>query len=140
MPAEGSAPHARVAEGTLDEGAVRAAVRADDCGSLLMFHGVVRDHDGGRGVVSLDYRAHPEAERLLRECLEAESRAGVRLAAAHRIGSLRVGDTALVAAAASAHRAESFEALERLVARIKREVPIWKRQHFSDGASEWVGL
>lgn len=133
-------PYARVSEAPIDEAAVRAAVGDDGCGAVLVFFGVVRDHDGGRGVAALDYRAHPDAERFLRACLEAEAREGVRLAAAHRVGALRIGDAALVAAAASAHRAEAFAALERLVARIKREVPIWKRQHFADGVSEWVGL
>jgi molybdopterin synthase catalytic subunit len=58
----------------------------------------------------------------------------------HRVGSLRIGDLALFAAAASAHRAEAFAACAALVDRIKAEVPIWKRQHFADGTSEWVGL
>lgn len=144
-----SEPHARITADPIDETSLRDAVAADDCGALLVFHGIVRDHDGGRGVSALDYRAHPDAERFLRECVAAETEAarqragaegGVRLAAVHRVGALRIGDTALVAAAASAHRGESFAALERLVERIKREVPIWKRQHFSDGVSEWVGL
>ncbi|HIY67506.1 MAG TPA: molybdenum cofactor biosynthesis protein MoaE [Candidatus Agrococcus pullicola] len=122
----------------LDEAAVRAAVTDDAHGAVIVFHGVVRDHDGGRGVSALEYSAHPDAERLLRECLRAPE--GVRLAAAHRTGTLTIGDTALIAAASSAHRPEAFAALESLVTRIKAEVPIWKRQHFTDGATEWVGL
>ncbi|MBY4135465.1 molybdenum cofactor biosynthesis protein MoaE, partial [Rhodococcus fascians] len=60
--------------------------------------------------------------------------------AVHRVGDLRVGDLALVAAVGSAHRAEAFEACARLVERIKAEVPIWKRQGFEGGRTEWVGL
>ncbi|WP_336658682.1 molybdenum cofactor biosynthesis protein MoaE [Leucobacter sp. USHLN153] len=132
---------ARVIDMSIDDAEVRAAVEADECGAVLMFHGIVRDHDGGRGVRALDYRSHPEAERLLAECVASEGeRSGLRLAAIHRVGSLRIGDAALVAAASAPHRAEAFAALERLVERIKHEVPIWKRQHFDDGASEWVGL
>lgn len=132
---------ARVVDGPIDEVAIRAAVDAADCGALVMFHGIVRDHDGGRGVSALDYQAHPEAERFIAECLAAESeRTGLRLAAVHRVGALQIGDPALVAAAAAPHRAEAFAAIEQLVERIKREVPIWKRQHFGDGPSEWVGL
>lgn len=125
----------------IDEHAIRAAVDAPECGALVMFHGIVRDHDGGRGVTALDYRSHPEAERFLAECVAAEAeRTGLRLAAAHRVGELRIGDAALVAAASAPHRAEAFAAIERLVERIKAEVPIWKRQHFDGGVTEWVGL
>ncbi|MBK0420819.1 molybdenum cofactor biosynthesis protein MoaE [Leucobacter sp. CSA2] len=130
-----------VTDAPIDEAAIRDAVEAPECGALVMFHGIVRDHDGGRGVTALDYRSHPEAERLLAECVAAEvARTGLRLAAAHRVGALRIGDAALVAAASAAHRAEAFAAIEQLVERIKREVPIWKRQHFEAGESEWVGL
>ncbi|HEU4849451.1 MAG TPA: molybdenum cofactor biosynthesis protein MoaE, partial [Terrimesophilobacter sp.] len=60
--------------------------------------------------------------------------------AIHRIGHLEVGDVALAAAASAAHRREAFDACELLVERIKSTVPIWKRQYFTDGHSEWVGL
>ncbi|QYM76678.1 molybdenum cofactor biosynthesis protein MoaE [Leucobacter luti] len=136
-----AAPLAHIVVEPIDEAQIRAAVDAADCGALVMFHGIVRDHDGGRGVNALDYRAHPDAERFIADCVASESeRTGLRLAAVHRIGSLAIGDAALVAAAAAPHRAEAFAAIERLVERIKQEVPIWKRQHFGDGASEWVGL
>lgn len=132
---------ARVSTEPIDEELVRRAVEADDCGALVMFHGVVRDHDGGQGVRALDYSSHPEAEDLLRALVrEEQERTGIRLAAWHRTGPLAIGDAALVAAAASAHRAEAFAAIEQLVERIKSEIPIWKRQHFTAGTSEWVGL
>lgn len=132
---------ARITAEEIDEVAVRTAVDAPECGALVMFHGIVRDHDGGRSVVALDYRSHPEAERFIAECVASEqARTGLRLAAVHRVGELRIGDAALIAAASAAHRGEAFEAIERLVERIKHEVPIWKRQHFADGVSEWVGL
>lgn len=136
-----SEPYARVTERPLDEAAVRAAVDAPECGAVVVFHGVIRDHDGGERVVSLDYSAHPEAERLLAALVaDEERRTGLRLAAAHRVGSLGIGDAALIAAASAPHRAEAFAAIEGLVERIKHEVPIWKRQHYADGASDWVGL
>lgn len=134
-------PLARIVTEAIDDAEIRAAVDAPDCGALVMFHGIVRDHDGGRGVRALDYRAHPDAEQFIRACVVEEQEAsGLTLAAVHRVGALTIGDAALVAAAAAPHRAEAFAAIERLVERIKREVPIWKRQHFGDGASEWVGL
>ncbi|PRI10673.1 molybdenum cofactor biosynthesis protein MoaE [Leucobacter massiliensis] len=134
-------PYARVDEQPIDEAAVRAAVDSPESGAVVVFHGVIRNHDGGAAVRALDYSAHPEAQRLLAELVADEAaRSGLRLAAAHRVGALRIGDAALVAAAAAAHRAEAFAAIERLVERIKAEIPIWKRQHFADDTSEWVGL
>ncbi|MGN8026667.1 molybdenum cofactor biosynthesis protein MoaE [Microbacterium sp. 22242] len=125
----------------LDEAAVRAAVEDRAHGAIALFCGVVRDHDGGQEVRSLDYRAHPDAERFLREIVErVAAETGLLLAAAHRVGDLRIGDVALFAAASAGHRAEAFAACERLVEEIKRGVPIWKRQHYADGVSEWVGL
>ena len=125
----------------IDEAAVRAVVEADTSGAVVVFLGVVRNHDGGRDVLSLDYQAHPEAERFLAECVRRiADDTGLAVAAAHRVGELRIGDVALVAAASAPHRAEAFDACERLVDLIKQQVPIWKRQHFTDGVSEWVGL
>jgi len=133
--------YALVSEQPLDEAAIRRAVEADASGAVVMFCGVVRDHDGGKAVRSLDYRAHPDAERFLADCVERiQAETGLALAAAHRVGDLRIGDVALFAAASAPHRAEAFDACERLVELIKREVPIWKRQHYDDGVSEWVGL
>jgi molybdopterin synthase catalytic subunit len=130
-----------ISTGPIDEAAVSAAVGSAASGAVVTFSGVVRDHDGGRGVSALDYRGHPDAERFLAECVRRiADETGVALAAAHRVGELRIGDVALFAAASAAHRAEAFDACERLVDLIKQEVPIWKRQHFSDGVSEWVGL
>ena len=121
---------------TVDEFVWRA-----EAGAVVSFQGIVRDHDGGRSVVSLDYRAHPEAEDFLRQCCEEVARTtGLRVAAQHRVGSLTIGDLALIAAVAAPHRAEAFAACAELVEIIKARVPIWKRQHFTDGASEWVGL
>ncbi|MFB6609820.1 molybdenum cofactor biosynthesis protein MoaE [Agromyces sp. NPDC056379] len=134
-------PLALVTLEPIDERAVRSAVEADTSGAVVVFLGVVRDHDGGRGVLALDYRAHPEAERFLAECVnEIAVETGIAVAAAHRVGELRIGDVALCAAASAAHRAEAFDACERLVELVKQRVPIWKRQHFVDGISEWVGL
>ena len=133
--------HAIVVDGPIDEAAVRAAVESDAHGAIAIFCGVVRDHDGGRSVRALEYRAHPDAERFLADIVaRVHEQTGCLVAAAHRIGDLHVGDVALYAAASAGHRAEAFAACELLVEEIKRGVPIWKRQHYDDGVSEWVGL
>lgn len=136
-----SEPLARITESPIDEAEVRRAVEADESGAVVVFSGVIRNHDDGESVRSLDYSAHPGAEAILSQILADETaRTGLRLSAWHRIGSLEIGDSALVAAAAAAHRREAFDAIETLVERIKAEVPIWKRQHYVDGESSWVGL
>lgn len=137
----GEALLATVTQDALDPAAVDALVWRADAGAVVSFQGIVRDHDDGRAVVALEYRAHPEAEAfLLACCQEVAERTGLRVAAQHRVGALTIGDVALVAAVAAAHRAEAFAACADLVDTIKARVPIWKRQRFSDGASEWVGL
>ncbi|MCM3658762.1 molybdenum cofactor biosynthesis protein MoaE [Agromyces mediolanus] len=138
---EPTEPYAVVSETPLDEAAVRRAVESEASGAVVVFHGVVRDHDGGRPVRALDYRGHPDAQRFLADCVRRiREETGFAVAAAHRVGDLGIGDVALVAAAGAGHRAEAFDACERLVELVKQEVPIWKRQHFDDGVSEWVGL
>jgi molybdopterin synthase catalytic subunit len=135
------APYAVITDRPIDESAVRGAVDDPASGAVVIFAGVVRNHDGGHGVLSLDYQAHPDAEHILSECCVAVSaETGLSVAAAHRVGHLLVGDVALYAAVAAAHRAEAFAACELLVERIKHTVPIWKKQQLTDGATEWVGL
>lgn len=125
----------------LDRAALEARVLTATDGALVVFEGVIRDHDHGQGVTSLDYQAHPDAARFLEEvCASVTAASGLRVAAAHRVGHLEVGDVALIAVVAAAHRAEAFAACAELVEQIKQQVPIWKRQHLADGPSEWVGL
>ena len=132
---------ALISEEPLDRAALEAFVTSAADGAVVTFEGVIRDHDHGSGVSALDYEAHPDAETFLREvCTEIAAESGLRVAAAHRIGHLVVGDIALIASVAAPHRADAFAACARLVDLIKQRVPIWKRQHLDDGVSEWVGL
>ena len=136
-------PFARLTTEPLNTDAAQAHVLTPAMGAVALFRGVVRDHDSGRsGVVGLEYTAHPDAGRILGEVL-AEAQADfpeVRLWAEHRVGTLAVGDDALVVAAASAHRREAFAACAELVDRIKARVPIWKKQDYTDGSHDWVGI
>lgn len=119
-----------------------AAVDDPRAGAVVTFVGQIRDHDpeaAGR-VVSLDYTAHPDAERVLEGLVTAHARDGVRIAVSHRIGHLKVGDIALIACVSSAHRGEAYDVSRALVEDVKSEVPIWKQQHEADGAASWVGL
>ena len=125
----------------LDVAEVLAAVEDPRAGGVVSFTGLVRDHDGGRGVTELEYSAHPDAEGALRRVAEqvAADFPGHGLAAVHRTGLLAVGDVAVVVAASAAHRGQAFEAARRLIDDLKAAVPVWKRQVFTDGDEEWVG-
>ncbi|MFQ6327968.1 molybdenum cofactor biosynthesis protein MoaE [Nocardia sp. CWNU-33] len=130
---------AAISDQPLNPADVEAAVTGPEHGAVVVFTGKVRNHDGGQAVSALEYSAHPEAERFLRNCCtELAASSGLPVAAVHRIGALTVGDLAIVVAVAAPHRAEAFAACAELVDRIKHEVPIWKRQLFADGLSEWV--
>ena len=110
-------------------------------GAIVGFVGMIRDHDGGRRVVRLEYSAHPSAAQVIGEVVAevAEEAHGVRaVAASHRIGVLRIGEAALVAAVAADHRQAAFETCARLVDTIKARLPVWKHQFFADGSDEWV--
>ena len=110
-------------------------------GGLVVFVGTVRDNDGDRAVDRLDYEAHPSAEARLREVAEAvaASYPTIAVAATHRVGSLAVGDLAVVVAVSCPHRGEAFDAARALIDELKATVPIWKHQMFTGGGEEWVG-
>jgi molybdopterin synthase catalytic subunit len=116
-------------------------VRRRGAGGLAVFVGVVRDENEGRAVTRLEYQAYAsmakrEMERIADE-IEREVE-GVRVCVLHRVGSLDVGDAAVVCAASAPHRGEAFRACRALIDRIKERVPIWKREWGPDGAA-WVG-
>jgi molybdopterin synthase catalytic subunit len=129
-----------VVDATLDLAAHEAAVADPRAGAVVTFQGVVRDHDHGRGVTLLEYEGHPNAAAVLLEVAEeiAADPAVYAVAVSHRIGTLKVGDVALVAAVSTAHRATAFAACARLVDEAKARLPIWKHQIFADGTDEWV--
>lgn len=128
-------------ETPLDVAEVVAALDDDASGGLALFVGRVRDHDGGKGVVGLDYSAHPSAADRLREvCARVADEYAVHgVAAVHRVGSLEIGDLAVVVATTASHRGDAFAASRALIDTLKAEVPIWKHQRFADGTEEWVG-
>lgn len=134
---------ARLSSDPLDLDAHVAAVATSRHGAVATFIGVVRDHDPSvQGVVThLEYSAHPDAPHILaRIAAEVEREHHAVLAVSHREGLLAVGESAIVAAAASAHRAEAFAACRDLVERVKAELPVWKREILADGSHSWVGI
>jgi len=129
----------RETELSVDE--VRTAVADPAAGGEVLFVGTVRDNDADRGVTALSYTAHPSAEAELRRVAEdiVAKYDVIAVAAVHRVGDLAVGDLAVVAGVACAHRAEAFHACHALIDELKASVPIWKHQRFTDGTDEWVG-
>lgn len=129
-----------ITDAPLDLAAHERAVGDPAAGAVVSFAGVVRDHDRHRTVTLLEYEAHPSAAAVLKEvAAEIAAEPQVRaVAVSHRVGVLRVGDVALAAAVATAHRAAAFDACARLVDEVKARLPVWKRQVFADGAEEWV--
>ncbi len=119
-----------------------AAVGGAGMGGIVTFTGMVRRHSRGITVERLEYEAYGSmaVREMTRLCDEIEAEiAGVRLAVEHRVGTLEVGDLAVVIAAAAPHRAEAFTACRAMIDRLKDRVPIWKKEFGEDG-STWVGL
>lgn len=132
---------ASVGEQPLDVEELAALVAHAAAGAVVTFAGVVRDHDGGRGVGGLEYSGHPSAAKVVAEvAAEVAARAsGVRaVAVEHRLGRLEIGDVALACAVAAEHRKEAFATCAELVEEVKRRLPVWKHQLFADGTEEWV--
>lgn len=134
----------RISAEPLDVAAHLAAVASPQAGAVATFVGQVRDHDpeAAGQVVRLAYSAHPDAaavlERIANEFADVDDVLG--LAVSHRVGELGIGDVAIVACVATAHRELAFRVCRELVERVKAELPIWKKQVVADGSHTWVGI
>lgn len=125
----------------IDPRALAERVADGATGATAIFLGTVRESHHGRGVLRLDYEAY--AEMALREMRkiaeELREKFPVRRAAIiHRLGTLEIGEVSIGIALSLPHRADSFAALKHAIDTFKERVPIWKREHFADGESEWV--
>lgn len=131
---------ARVVDQPLSVAEHEDAVADKRAGAVVSFGGVVRDHDGGRSVTELEYVGHPSANDVIAEiAAEFAARPEVHaVAVSHRVGMLAIGDVALACAVSTSHRREAFTLCAELVDEVKRRLPIWKRQLFTDGQEEWV--
>ena len=126
--------------GVLDPGAVAGLVARPDCGAVVTFLGTVRDNNIGRHVRYLEYEAFDRLAVKSFEKIAAEASErwrSVQLAIHHRTGRLEIGETSVVIAAASPHRADAFVAARYAIERIKQISPIWKHEHF-EGGEVWV--
>jgi len=135
-----SDPRFRVTSDPLDVSAVSAIVSSADCGAVATFVGLVRNENGGRRVLWLDYEAYePLAVKAFARIDEeaGERWPSIGLAIHHRVGRLEIGDASVIIAATSPHRAEAFAACRYAIERIKQIAPVWKHEHF-EGGETWI--
>jgi molybdopterin synthase catalytic subunit len=125
----------------IDYHALTEQVRRNDCGAVVTFLGTVRELTDGRRTVALDYEAYAEmAEKKMAE-IEVETRRRWPVGdmmMVHRLGHLELGDVSVAVAVSCPHRAQAFEACRFAIDRVKEVVPIWKKENWADGGTEWV--
>ena len=130
----------RITADPLDVAGLSGAIAAPECGAVVSFAGIVRDHNLDRRVLWLTYEAYEPLARKALVRIGEEAAAhwpSVRIGIHHRIGRLAIGDASVIIAAASAHRADAFAACRYAIERIKQIVPIWKHEHF-EGGDIWI--
>ena len=131
----------RLTHDVIDYHELTESVRRNHCGAVVTFLGTVRDLTDGLVTTALDYEAYPGmAEKKLAE-IEADTRSRWpvgEIALVHRLGHLEVGEVSVAVAVSCPHRAEAFEACLHAIDRLKELVPIWKKENWADGRTEWV--
>ena len=140
-PVSGGGELFEITEAPLSLDAMVAAIRQDTCGAIASFLGIVRGVARGRKVDHLEYDAYPEMALAKMRQIGDEIRTRWpvdRIAIAHRVGRLGVGEASVAIAVASPHRHEALQACAYAIERLKEIVPIWKKEVWSDGA-EWIG-
>ncbi len=121
---------------------LEAAVAAPDMGAIVTFAGTVRDHFGERATARLEYEAYVEMAVPVLADIAAEAQSAFaigRVAIHHRIGVLELGEKAVIVVVAAAHRGPALAATGWIMDRIKEVAPIWKKEHWADGAQDWIG-
>jgi molybdopterin synthase catalytic subunit len=130
-----------VLDRALDPAALLAEVQRSANGASILFVGTVREVNDGRAVTGIEYSSYASmaSRELQRIAVEAVESFGTQdIVVEHRTGALTLGDASVVIAVAHPHRAEAFEAARFIIEQIKIRVPIWKREHYTDGTREWV--
>jgi molybdopterin synthase catalytic subunit len=125
----------------IDYAALTESVRSPISGAVVLFLGTVREITGGRRTVALDYDAYPEMAEAQIGKLETEARNRWpvdKVAIAHRLGHLELGEVSVAVAVSCPHRRQAFEAGKWLIDTLKTTVPIWKKENWADGTTEWV--
>ncbi len=132
----------RLCDHPIEMAAFAAELQHPAAGAVVTFEGRVRNHNDGQAVSHLEYQAYPvlavaTGRRILEEELARHHL--VRARAVHRTGALAIGESAVWVGVASAHRAAAFEGARAIMERLKYELPVWKKETYADGRTEWVG-
>ncbi len=130
-----------VVEAPIRPDEVLARVGSDADGAVLLFLGTVRDHADARPVRGMRYDAYSEMAAPVLQDIAAEAAARVgsdRVAVVHRVGELGVGEVSVAIAVSTPHRAEAYEASRYVIEEIKKRLPVWKKEFYSDGEAAWV--
>lgn len=133
--------HVGITSAPIDPAVVLARVGAAEDGAVLLFLGIVRDHNAGRPVAGVRYDAYVEmAEGVLREVAQeaAERLETQRVVVVHRTGELAVGEASVAIAVSSPHRAEAYDASRYIIEEIKLRLPVWKQEQYADGDVRWL--
>jgi molybdopterin synthase catalytic subunit len=126
---------------SIDTDALARSVRTDACGAVVLFAGIVRaTADDDRPVTGLSYEAYESMALREFEAISQEARerfGPCEIAIVHRVGDLRIGETAVAVAVAAPHRGRAFDACEYAIDELKARAPIWKREHYVNGDAAW---
>ncbi len=131
----------KISDTPIDPAALAAGVDHPQAGACAIFEGRVRNHNEGQPVDSLEYEAFAELAEREGERVLAEARERFPLLAidaVHRVGHLQIGDIAVWVGVAAAHRGPAFDACRFIIDELKARVPIWKKEHYSSGATAWI--
>jgi molybdopterin synthase catalytic subunit len=131
----------KISSTPIDSAALLNELRQGRAGACVTFEGWVRDLNEGRPVTGLDYEAYvplaeKEGQRIVSEAVEKF--AALTVVSAHRTGSLAVGDLAVWIGVVAQHRSAAFDACRYVIDELKARLPIWKRERYADGSSEWI--
>ena len=122
---------------------LRQSLSHSSAGAMICFEGLVRDQNEGKQVVNLEYQAYQElaeneGAKILQEAMEKFSL--VEAHCFHRTGMLQIGEPAVWVACLSRHRGEGFEGCRYIIDELKKRVPIWKKEYYTDGNTGWIGI
>ncbi len=130
-----------IVDAQIDVERLVAAVERPEAGAIVTFVGTTRNHNAGQSVIRLEYEAYPEmaVREMRRIAAEAVARFGVaRVAMAHRVGVVEIGEASVAIAVSAVHRDEAFQACRFAIDQLKEIVPIWKKEHYAGGQT-WIG-
>jgi molybdopterin synthase catalytic subunit len=139
--AGGRVTHVAVTQDVIDPQSVLAHVGAAEDGAELLFLGTVRDHNDGRPVRGVHYESYQQmAEEVLAQVAQeaAATLRGGSVAVVHRVGELQVGEVSVAIAVSSPHRAEAYHASRYVIEEIKKRLPVWKQERYTDGDERWL--